>query len=152
MTARASMNRLAFTQTVTASVSKWALILLLILPVISACGFLANLGPPSLSPYDWLNAPAEQLIVAFGVPDSSVTLDNCERRYTWTTRRVVENRRGRFYLGKNGKLEQHPDLITSEAVMVTATTNVEGLVKNFQVTPIPPLTWSELFRRYRSDN
>jgi hypothetical protein len=111
------------------------LTLFLMLPVISACGFLANIGPPSLSPYAWLNAPAEQLITAFGIPDSSISLDNCEQRYTWTTRRIVENKRARFYLGKNGKVEQHPDLVISEEVIVTATANAEGLIKDFQVIP-----------------
>jgi hypothetical protein len=106
------------------------IILFLLLPAVSACGFWVD--PLIVPPSAWLNTPAEKLIDSFGPPESDTALENGYRRYTWL-RRKVQTPLGTTYLGAGRTVRRHPDVVTSKPVRVEAITDPQGLVKDFQV-------------------
>jgi hypothetical protein len=110
-------------------------IVLALLLLSSACGFVGVNGnaidPTQVSPAFWRDVPVERLIAYWGEPDSAVTSEHGDRRYTWT-RRVATTQIGSTYLGADGKVKRHPNLVTSRPVVIQATTNAAGLVKYFQ--------------------
>lgn len=111
--------------------------ILLSLLFFTACGVVGASGnsidPTTAPPAFWSNAPVDHLIAAWGEPDSSEIARDGGRHYTWT-RRVGTSQIGSTYLGADGKVKKHPDLITSKLVVIKARADTEGRVVDFQAS------------------